>query len=345
MICGMEFRWQPDTSFQEAFGDADLPPEVKDLLGLGSGDAGTSDGCTGRSTGWHTHPASGIPYRLTVLCPSQRGERRSPVTARVIGAASAVFLRVLDEVDSRAIAHPHRSEPARPSSMDVVMLMWDAKKVVPDRGKRVDPVHVNTGMCVRYSGGSSRVLVYRTEEAVKTMVHEVMHAYGVGDWCNHDAGVLLGSDRIFRAFVDDQGSDRRVRRSLAPTEAVVDFMAIDVCRSIFGGASEAAVVRRARVAARRLAAHLLTVPAPGAFQTTPAIEYYAIKLHLMTMADDMRRAHSRGLQRPDKQAVRRVFLSGPSVALFQTRRLPANPSGMSLRMTPKSLTPSCGFSS
>jgi hypothetical protein len=70
---------------------------------------------------------------------------------------------------------------------------------VPRQGEIVTPDHVNTGLNVRYSGGRVVVLVFRKEEAIKTLFHEILHAYGVGDWCNRDPEVLRGSHAIARA--------------------------------------------------------------------------------------------------------------------------------------------------
>ena len=122
--------------------------------------------------------------------------------------------------------------------------------------------------------------------------------------------------------------------AMRPIEAIVDFMAMDMCGRVFGGPGPDDVLKRARIAARRLAAHLRTVGRHMPLQTTAAIEYYILKFHLMCMSAAVRRAHAKGLQRPDKQALRSVFLSAPPSDAFARRHLPRAPAGMSLRMTP-----------
>ncbi len=363
------FNWAPDDDFVRAFAGAGLPEEVQDMLfGRGarrgpvdSGDRRASAQCTGRSSEWYVDGASGVPCRITVLSPPSG----SPVTPRVLRAATGVFLKLLGAVDSAAVrrdagpgaAPPHArpATPARPSSIDMLLLLWDGKKGLPAPGRPVEPRHVNTGMCTRFGNGKTHIMVYRREEAAKTMAHELLHAYQSGEWCNGDPDVLRGSGRIVRECLGsaespgergagspaaaDRTRDRRVPGLLKPTEAITDALALDICRSVFGGASESGVIGKARIAARRLAAHFRTLDPSSPMQTTPAAEYYVLKLHLLLSGEELRRAHSAGFQRPDKKAVRRVFLSAPPVGIFLPRaRLPRPVEGASMRMSPKTLT-------
>lgn len=330
------FEWAPADDFIEAFGDSVLvPPEVRRILSLdeAAGRAGRPGApsrtlrrrCRGRSTEWTRHAQSGVPYRLTVVAADKAGDA---VTERVLSAASEALVKILSAVDGESVVGG-ATPPARPASIDVVLLLWDGKKYVPRRGETVTPEHVNTGVSVRYSGGRVVVLVFRKEEAIKTLFHEILHAYGVGDWCNGDPDVIRGSQAIARACC------AAVPPSLLrPTEAIVDLVAVDMCGRVFGGPGPDSVFKRARIAARRLAAHLATVGRHMPLQATAAIEYYIVKFHLLCMSEDVRRAHAKGLQRPDKQALRNVFLSAPQSAAFARRHLPKAPAGMSLRMTP-----------
>lgn len=345
------FAWAPDEGFVDAFADTDIPADVRAMLSLG-GERGGERGrgrrapqCNGRSTGWLVHAPSGVPYRLTVVAPGGRSGARG-VTARAMSAASSAFVKILDDVDSSAVAGApggfERPAPSRPSSIDAVVLLWGAAKKVPPPGQPVEPRHANTGMCVRKPGGSALILVYRREEAVKTLAHEILHAYRVGDWCNGDAWVQRGCASIADACLGRAGGggDARLPRPFKPTEALVEFMAVQTCLRAFGGATEAGVLRHARAAARRLASHFDTVRPYGALQTTAAFEYYVVHLHLLALSADVNAAHARGLQRPDKQAVRRAFLTPhPCAAYFAPGSLPARPAGRSLRRTPASLAP------
>jgi hypothetical protein len=232
----------------------------------------------------------------------------------------------------------------------MLLLLWDGKKGLPPPGSPVEPRHVNTGMCSRFGNGKTHIMVYRREEAAKTMAHELLHAYQSGEWCNDDPDVLRGSGRIVRACLGtggaggpsgagEQARDRRVPGTLKPTEAITDALALDICRGAFGGASEGEVLGKARAAARRLASHFRTLDPTRSMQTTPAAEYYVLKYHLLLSGDELRRAHSAGFQRPDKKLVRRVFLAAPPVASFlPVARLPRAVEGASMRMTPKKLT-------
>jgi hypothetical protein len=352
------FAWAPDDDFVRAFGGAGLPAEVQDMLFARGARSGPQ--CTGRSSEWIVDGGSGVPYRMTVLAPPSG----APVTPRVLRAATGVFLKLLGAVDSAAVRrdagqgaqHPNARAvaPARPSSIDMLLLLWDGKKGLPAPGSPVEPRHVNTGMCSRFGNGKTHIMVYRREEAAKTMAHELLHAYQSGEWCNDDPDVLRGSGRIVRACLGspgvpgtpggasgdgEQARDRRVPGTLKPTEAITDALALDICRGAFGGASEGEVLGKARAAARRLASHFRTLDPSRSMQTTPAAEYYVLKYHLLLCGDELRRAHSAGFQRPDKKAVRKVFLSAPPVASFlPIARLPRAVEGASMRMSPKKLT-------
>ena len=151
--------WVPDDNFRDAFGASDVPGEVKSLLMIAppAGSPGTAAkrGCKGGTTGWARHAGSGVPYRLTVVAPASA--KGGAVTPRVMKAATEAFLKIIDAVDEQAVRPGLRGPwgspaPERPSSLDLVILMWGGRKAVPAAGHRVDPQHVNTRMCTRYSG-------------------------------------------------------------------------------------------------------------------------------------------------------------------------------------------------
>ena len=52
------------------------------------------------------------------------------------------------------------------------------------------PANVNTGYTPGHFDGQRSVLIYRREEALKTVAHEILHCYGFGDWANHDPEVI-----------------------------------------------------------------------------------------------------------------------------------------------------------
>lgn len=356
------FVWAPDDEFLRAFagGGFAFPEEVSRMLltrrPAGAPDSENTDHlCVGRSTEWLTHRISGVPYRITVVAPPLGGGGASParrgsggagvVTDETLRAAKDVFVRLLGAIDSASVRRggespEFKSAPERPSSIDLVVLLWDNKKGLPEAGASIDPVHVNTGVCTRYRTGKTLIVVFRKEEATKTIAHEIFHAYKVGHWCNGDPEVLTGSDRIVRACLGASDVDLRVPSDIKPEEAVVDALAIDLCRRLFGGSlGEAEILTKARVAARRLVAHFYTLPESASMQSTPAAEYYLLKYHLLLSAEDLRKAHSQGLQRPDKKAVRKLFSAPPPVSEFLPRtKLPIPKKGLSMRMTPEALT-------
>jgi hypothetical protein len=256
------------------------------------------------------------------------------------------------------------------------LLLWDAKKGLPAPGSPIEPRNVNTGMCYRLEDGKTHIVVYRREEAAKTMAHELLHAYQVGEWCNDDPDVLRGSGRIVReclfaasgaaasgaaasgaassgaassgaassgAAASGSVPDRRIPGVLKPAEVIVDALAIELCMTVFQGTTRAAVLAKALTGARRLAAHFGTLDPSRPMQTTPAAEYYVLKYHILLCSDELRRAHASGFQRPDKKALRKVFLSAPPVERYMPRSgLPRPVEGASMRMTPKALTVPAG---
>lgn len=60
---------------------------------------------------------------------------------------------------------------ARPSSLDVVVILWDHKKHMPPAGCPIEPINVNTGMTSRLPNGRTHLLVYRddTREYIVTV--------------------------------------------------------------------------------------------------------------------------------------------------------------------------------
>lgn len=267
-----------------------------------------------RSTGWTA--ARNVPLRVVAVDPHRPlGEDR----------ASRLFGIARDAVE--AVDRMCGPRPSRPASIDITLYLWDGTKRLGPGDDRISPANANTGVTVRTPHtGACDILVYRREEAVKTIAHEVLHAYGVGDWANYDPGMLAACGALARAV----GLRVESEHALKPTEAIVDSLAIRLTAEAFGGRSWEDCVRHAERLAARLAAR---AAAAGAWrQSTGAFEYYFVKPLLMRRMDDLLAAHRAGLQRPDRAAVRRALRPAPP---SRPSRRPGR--SIVMRMTPRGL--------
>lgn len=287
------------------------------------------------TTGWEVF--RGIPVRMSVLDPhsgggiagdpkptsgggsGKGGSRRRSLTRAV---AQRCFARVLEAVV--AVDDMNKGDAHRPSNIDLHLILWRSKKRLPGApGEAIDPTHVNTGYTISRPDGSRKIVVYRRQELLKTVMHELLHAYDVASWANGDAACMGAARDWVRALGGDFGAN--------PCEAVVDALAINIAVTVFGGAGLAQCVRAAEAACGRLLGHFRDRPWR---QRTPALEYFVLKLVLLRRSSRLMHAHRNGLNRPDKQAVARLLA-------FQKGSLPPAPPaytpGASARMTPPSL--------
>lgn len=267
----------------------------------------------------------GVPVRLTVVDP----HADAGVSERKMDEWIAVAKKVTAAVDN--LSGP---DPVRPASLDVTMYLWNGRKVLRPGDGGISPRNANTGVTTRdLVTGNSRILVYRREEAVKTLVHEMLHAYRFGDWANEDDEMqemvlaLAGSRRLRMASTE----------SLKPTEALVDAMAVRITEHLFGGSTWGECVAHAERLAERLIAHCAENGGEWR-QSTGAFEYYCVKPLLMRGINELIAAHLSGLQRPDKPKIRALVrpASGEySVSRVAAKRRPS--AAMCLRMTPHRL--------
>lgn len=192
-----EFGWTPDDKLADS---RFVAPAALARMRASPGPA--------RRTEWFYLP-NGIFFRATVVFPDR-------------AATSARKARELLEFTQDAIARIDAlctPGVARPRTLDLTLYLWDGAKRLPARaGAEIGPDHINTGVTSWNYGGSCSVLVYRREDLEKTIVHELLHCYGIGDWCNRDATVLAHC----RAKAADFGHDAK----LLPGETVVDALAI-----------------------------------------------------------------------------------------------------------------------
>lgn len=228
--------------------------------------------------------------------------------------------------------------PERPCAVDVLVYLWDGEKVLLADEREISSKNANTGVSTVDSRGRAGVLVYRKEEAVKTLVHELLHVFGVGAWANDDSEVQAACSAMFRGSGLIRGSGLSsdgsgLSSTWSATEAIVDALAIRLTVHLFGGCSWEDCVAHAERLSRRLVGRCLA--SGGVWkQSTSAFEYYCVKPALMRRMDEVLVAHRLGLRRPDKAKMRDVFRAGLTRAVSFT---PVEP--VRMRMTPLLLAP------
>lgn len=69
--------------------------------------------------------------------------------------------------------------PSFSGSIDVTIVLSSHKKVLPNKGE-LGPVNVNSGFTSRdFSNNTSSIVIYRKEEVMKVLIHEVLHAFDI----------------------------------------------------------------------------------------------------------------------------------------------------------------------
>jgi hypothetical protein len=292
---------------------ADLPPALSLFMGASVNWA--------RDSGWLLGLPHGVPLHVTVVKPE--GRVRKVDLDRWVARS----IRAMDAVDGRA-GTPGTgaagAAPRRPASVLLTFYLWGEKKRLPDkRGEPLTRDACNTGHCIRHSDdGRCEILVFRKEDAVKTLFHELLHAYCVGDWCNDDPVIL-------KHFAEIGAQLRAPAHTLyRPAESVVDAIAMDMYGALFRTASAGWAVRKSDALRQRALRQFRGRPWQ---QDTHAMEYLVMRHSLIAQPDVMRNAFALGLQHPNRALLRRAFKDYGTERLLVTSR----------RVKGKSLCSSC----
>ncbi len=304
ITCGQMYQWTPDESASQFV----CPAVAAHMQNGRSKPARTSNWFTVRT----------VPVRVTVVYPYAKAV--SEARAKAWFYAIKTIASRVDELSG--------TDPARPACMDLTVYLWDAKKQLAAADSDIGSCDANTGLNTRYSmSGNAKIMVYRSEEVVKTLVHEILHAYQLGEWANDDDDV----QEKCRAIAANNGIVGLANARFAPAEAIVDAMAIRITVDLFGGCSWQACVRHAEKVARQLVAQR----GSRWRQCTNAFEYYNLKPVIMAKMDAFLAAHRTGLQRPNKASMRDIVRDDGSFASVPGRA--RSPRAMSMRMTPRAL--------
>jgi hypothetical protein len=192
--------------------------------------------------------------------------------------------------------------------------------------------------------------VFRRQEALKTLVHELLHAFGVAQWANDDAEAVSNTAEWYRGVARVASWPRPL-----PAECIVDALATLITVALWGASDPPgaaadwdACVAFAETRAARLSAHFAGLPWRT---TTAALEYYVVKPALMRNIDALMAAHRQGLARPDKAACRRLlrYPAQPAAAAAAAASRARQPRralrSRCMRMTPATLAPLARMSS
>lgn len=217
-----------------------------------------------------------------------------------------------------------RFSTRKPVSISVTLFLSGERKRVRGMGGGVwiGAREVNTGMTRLYgTTGSAVILVYREEEALKTVVHELLHAYGFGVWANADEGMISAC----RALAAALGIELISPNGLRPCEALVDAVAIWMSVMVFGGASWPECVEHAADVCNLMLS--MCAESGGVWrQRTPAFEYYCVKNAVMGVMSDPGRAPMGGGE-----------LASAIASAGGRAMRPARRGYYSVRMTPRGL--------
>jgi hypothetical protein len=148
---------------------------------------------------------------------------------------------------------------------------------------------------------------------LKTLLHELLHAYCVGDWCNEDP-VILKHFAVVGARLNAPA-----QTLYRPTESVVDAIAMDMYGSLFRAASPGWALRNSDALRQRALQQFSGHPWR---QDTHAIEYLVMRHALIAQPDAMRAAFRQGLQRPNRALLRRAFADYGTDRLLATSKRP-----------------------
>ena len=201
-----------------------------------------------------------------------------------------------------------------PRCIEIILYLWNENKRLPDtKGEPITPECINTGWCHQNGYRKFRIFIFRKEDVKKTIVHELVHSYGIGHWCDEDAVILQQCRQIATNFNIPPGTVMR------PSEAIVDAYAVKITSNLLG-IKDIEVVNQTRRVLGRICTHFDEDPW---IETTNALCYIAIKLVLL---QDVNLLMSMSMDDPDRGAIRNAFYA--DVPLVKKAK------GKSLRMFP-----------
>lgn len=298
--------WEPE------FGSAAYVPS--ELL------AGTRNGrnMLAADSGWYS--VGGVPHRVVFVDPHAAGNLRARGAAwkRVATRAAKAVQRYMSDGD------------ARPSRVKATVYLWRGKKRLPRRSCTISQDNANSGVSFTDTAtGCSEILVFREEESVKTLIHEMLHAHRLGEWANAAADAMGACELLGRSLGVRVDSSVAIR----PAEAIVDAFAIRIACEAFGGRAWEDCVRHAESLSARLVRRCVLEHGGAWRQSTHAFEYFCVKPVLMRSIDRLVQAHAAGLQSPRRDVVVDIIREASAVAI-RAAGTPAPRSAVRMRMTP-----------
>jgi hypothetical protein len=257
----------------------------------------------GVKTEW-TSRYSEVFIKLKVIFPG----RINP-SKKVVGDL-AIFVE-------QALTYIHKmctTEVREPRCVELILYLWNENKRLPSiKGEPITPECINTGWCHPYGLRKFKIFIFRKEDVKKTIVHELIHSYGIGHWCDNDTVIMQQCRHIATNFNIPIGT------VLLPSEAIVDAYAVKITCNILG-IKDIEVVKQTRRVLGRICTHFDEDPW---LESTNALCYIAIKLVLL---QDVNLLMSMSMDDPDRGAIRNAFFA--DVPLVKKAK------GRSLRMFP-----------
>ena len=289
----IDFRWTPDESITRSRW---LPrPCLLDMEKVPDH--------PGVKTEW-TSRYSEVFIKLKVIFPG----RINP-SKKVVGDL-AIFVE-------QALTYIHKmctTEVREPRCVELILYLWNENKKLPSiKGEPITPECINTGWCHLHGLRKCKIFIFRKEDVKKTIVHELIHSYGIGHWCDNDAVIMQQCRHIATNFNIPIGT------VLLPSEAIVDAYAVKITCNILG-IKDIEVLKQTRRVLGRICTHFDEDPW---LESTNALCYIAIKLVLL---QDVNLLMSMSMDDPDRGAIRNAFFA--EVPLVKKAK------GRSLRMFP-----------
>jgi len=172
-----------------------VPDFVQDCMrrGFAATAAVSSSAWTATSSVW-THERTGVRIRQCSASPSSRSPREDHDALRGVMEFILEFMWYLREHGG-----PASSAAAFPRELVVSTLACDVPRTFPARrGDPLGPRHLNGGVCTFTSRDVRHVLVYRAQHMPKVLMHELVHACGVGSAVSGSSSVVLAERDVMR---------------------------------------------------------------------------------------------------------------------------------------------------